>query len=106
MTIKRKKDDEWVDPHMGEVANREVEIWAKKEPKGQKYSKYYSIFDQARLASKIARAACGTADPALVKYLMERMQVDEDEIRERRIEEISVLQMVRHLVNRIINVID
>lgn len=56
-------------------------------------SRIWTVYDQARLASKIVRAACGTQDPGLIKYIMERLDGPSgQELANRRSIEIGLLR--------------
>jgi hypothetical protein len=62
---------DWSSPEDAVAAYEEIRVWPSEPPDNQ--HRYFALFDEARLAGKIARAACGTSDPALIAYLMQRM---------------------------------
>lgn len=80
MTARKEECSDWVSDADGQSAREELDGWQKFDyrlPDGR--SHFFSIYDEARLASKLARAVCGEPDPGLIQYLMERLRKERAE---------------------------
>ena len=58
----------YLDPGMADLAQTEMKLYWTEAPS------VWGVLDDLRLASKMARAATGSADGALVAYLMTRLE--------------------------------